>query len=270
MAVRGLDHFSERLAAFREAFVLIGGTACDLWFLDQGLSFRATRDLDVVLILERLTPAVVESLWQYIEDGQYRIKHRSESGPPVLFRFERPTDPRFPHMIELFCRANIDIDRSPGQQIVPIRMDNARSLSAILLNESYYRFLLDHCRVSRGVQAADGVALIPLKARAWLDLTVRKAQGETVKESDINKHRNDVFRLAATLPATPLKRLPMMIANDVNAFLDRFPLEHADWAGILQAVRATVGGTIDSGALITAIRICFSLSEDVSSIDNGV
>ena len=57
MAVRGLDLFSERFSEFRDALILIGGAACDLWFGDQNLEFRTTKDLDIVLVLERLAAA---------------------------------------------------------------------------------------------------------------------------------------------------------------------------------------------------------------------
>lgn len=32
MAVKGLDRFIEYLSGHRDAFVLIGGSACDIWF----------------------------------------------------------------------------------------------------------------------------------------------------------------------------------------------------------------------------------------------
>ena len=36
--------------------VLIGGAACDILFESNEVNFRATRDLDMVLIIEALTP----------------------------------------------------------------------------------------------------------------------------------------------------------------------------------------------------------------------
>lgn len=200
MAVRGLELFSERFTEYRDAFVLIGGAACDLWFSDQNLRFRATKDLDIVLILDRLNPAFIRALEQFVDEGQYEYRFRNEDAQANLYRFEKPADMRFPHMLEFFSRLPEDMDLFPNQHIVPIRMDDAASLSAILLNNAYYYFLLNHCRTSRGVQAADGHALIPLKARAWLDLNDRQQNGEEVKGDDIRKHRNDVFRLAVTLP----------------------------------------------------------------------
>ena len=36
--------------------------------------------------------------------------------------------------------------------------------------------------------------LIPFKAKAWMDLTDRRAAGEHVDSKNIKKHKNDVFR----------------------------------------------------------------------------
>ena len=264
MAVKGLDLFSARFADFREAFVLIGGAACDLWFSDQNLAFRATKDLDIVLILERLNPDFVAGFWTFIEDGQYEVRNRNDDGPPVLYRFAKPRNDAFPFMVELFCRQTPGLDLDQGQHIIPVRMEDAQSLSAILLHESYYNFLLAHCRESRGIMAADAMALIPLKARAWLDLTARKAAGEQVKDGDIKKHRYDVFRLAVTLPGDPGSPLPSDIAADISAFLDRHPADAADWDAIQQAIRPTVGRAIAPETLISAIRTYYSLRESTS------
>lgn len=50
--VEGLDLFRDRFREFDDAFVLIGGVACHEWFAQQGVEFRATKDLDIVLIVE--------------------------------------------------------------------------------------------------------------------------------------------------------------------------------------------------------------------------
>ena len=264
MAVEGLDLFSERFAAHRSAFILIGGAACELWFSDHNLVFRATKDLDIVLIFEGLNAEFVQQFWAFIHEGEYEAKNRNEDGPPVLYRFARPGKDGFPFMIELFCRETPDLELDPEQHIIPVRMEDAQSLSAILLHESYYNFLLSHCRESRGIMAADGMALIPLKARAWLDLTARKANGEQIKGDDIKKHRNDVFRLAVTLPGDPGEPLPDELGADVTAFLDRHSDDAADWDAIQTAIRPTVGGTIARETLISAIRAYYQLGESTS------
>lgn len=38
--------------------------------------------------------------------------------------------------------------------------------------------------------------LIPFKMKAYLDLSMRKKNGEHVDSKNIKKHKNDVFRLA--------------------------------------------------------------------------
>ncbi len=54
--VKGLDTFRNHFAGYEEQYVLIGGAACDIVFESNDASFRATRDLDMVLIVEALTP----------------------------------------------------------------------------------------------------------------------------------------------------------------------------------------------------------------------
>ena len=54
--VRGLDLFREWFASHADQYVLIGGTAAGLTMEDAGLAFRATKDLDIVLHVEALSP----------------------------------------------------------------------------------------------------------------------------------------------------------------------------------------------------------------------
>ena len=54
--VRGIDTFRRYFAEYEEQYVLIGGAACDILFESNDAAFRATRDLDMVLIIEALTP----------------------------------------------------------------------------------------------------------------------------------------------------------------------------------------------------------------------
>lgn len=71
--VRGLDIFQELFAAYVDQYVLIGGTAATLTMEEAGLEFRATKDLDIVLHVEALTPAFGEAFWKFVEDGGYEI-----------------------------------------------------------------------------------------------------------------------------------------------------------------------------------------------------
>lgn len=48
--------------------------------------------------------------------------------------------------------------------------DGVSSLSVILLNDDYYRFLLEGRTVIDGISILDAEHIIPLKMKAWLDL----------------------------------------------------------------------------------------------------
>ena len=61
--------------------------------------------------------------------------------------------------------------------------------------------------------------MIPLKAKAWLELTERKANGGQVDSKDIRKHKNDVFRLSVLLLPDVILALPGTVMNDLRAFL---------------------------------------------------
>lgn len=72
----GIDIFRERFRDFSGSMVLIGGAACDDWFSRVGLQFRATKDLDVVLLLEAVNPGFVAAMRKFIGDGGYEIRQR--------------------------------------------------------------------------------------------------------------------------------------------------------------------------------------------------
>ncbi len=259
MAIRGLEIFERHFADHEGSFLLIGGAACADWFATQGLSFRATEDLDIVLILDALSRPFVTRLHEFIRSGGYRLRHRSDGGLPILYRFSEPDDKAYPIMLEIFGRKESALMLEEGQQIVPVRIDGADSLSAILLDDDYYEFLLSHHHSTRGIWMANAAALIPLKSRAWLDLSARRTKGEGVDIRNIKKHRNDVFALAATLPTEPTESLPASIASDVNAFLANFPVESSEWEAILKALRDTLGGQFKPETLSNTIRTYYTL-----------
>lgn len=258
--IRGLDLFRERFRDYEESLILIGGAACDDWFTRQGLNFRATKDLDIVLLLEAVNPDFVAAMRQFIDDGDYEIRQRSEDGPPVLYRFEKPADERFPRMLEIFSRLPDGITLANDQTILPILSgDEIHSLSAILVDDAYHTLIREHSEVQDGVSFATVTALVPLKARAWLDLTERKAQGEKINSQDIAKHRSDVFRLAGTLPATQGPELPKTIQDDVAHFLDAFPEDSPAWTAILASLKITLGGNLKPATLREAIQTYFRI-----------
>jgi hypothetical protein len=88
-----------------------------------------------------------------------------------------------------------------------------------LLDESYYEFLHAGKRTVDGLSVIAPERIIPLKARAWLDLTKRKQQGDTVDTKDIRKHRNDIFRLYRIVSPDLRVDIPERVASDMSRFL---------------------------------------------------
>ena len=259
--VRGLDIFRERFQTHRESLVLIGGAACDAWFSRLNMDFRATKDLDIVLILEAVNEDFVTAMRAFIAEGRYEIRQRSDGGAPVLYRFAKPADARFPAMLEIFSRAPEGLSLSADQTIVPIPTgEGAHSLSAILLNPDYHALILQQQETLDGIAFANATALIPLKAKAWLDLSTRRAAGESIDTRDIAKHRADVFRLAATLPGDTRVELSEVIRADLVTFLAAFPAESAEWAAILSSIKNTVGENLAPATLRNAIEAYFALT----------
>lgn len=45
--VTGIDSFKEWFKGSEEQYAIIGGTACDILMMEDGLDFRATKDIQV-------------------------------------------------------------------------------------------------------------------------------------------------------------------------------------------------------------------------------
>ena len=103
---------------------------------------------------------------------------------------------------------------------MPFPIDEAAaSLSAILLDSAYYEFLKNMVRTLGGIPVLDEAAIIPFKARAWLDLSRRRDAGEKIDEKDVCKHRNDVARMLQLLSADAVYPLPPPVHDDMTAFV---------------------------------------------------
>jgi len=192
--VIGLQRFVDHFRGFEDQYILIGGAACDVWLADRGLTFRATKDLDLVLIVEAIRPEFFVRFWEFLRAGHYASLETSTERPQ-FYRFQKPQSDGYPAMIELLTRNILGLP--PGVHLTPIPADeDISSLSAILLDDEYYRYVVASRTEVSGVPIIPASCLIPLKARAWLDLTTRRDAGKSkVKGDDIRKHRNDVFRL---------------------------------------------------------------------------
>ena len=74
----------------------------------------------------------------------------------------------------------------------------------------------------------DAAYLIPFKAKAWMDLTDRKAAEEHVDSKNIKKHKNDVFRLTELIDPTAKIVAPQGVYADIQEFVQRMKKENLD------------------------------------------
>ena len=219
--VRGIEKFKEYFAGYEDNYIIIGGTACDILEENAGLQPRATKDIDIILIVEALTADFVKRFWEFIKAGQYETRQRG-NGKHEYFRFLKPQATDFPFQIEIFARKPDVLEIAGDVRLTPIPVDeDLSSLSAILMNDDYYHFTLEHSIIEDSIRLANIESLIVLKAKAFMDLSDRKANGETIDENNIRKHKNDIFRLATMLTEMDNFILPIDIQDDMNNFCQK-------------------------------------------------
>lgn len=216
--VAGLDIFKQYFEDDTDKYVLIGGAACDTVFTSNDAVFRVTKDLDMVLIVEALTPEFGEKLWKFVDVGGYKNRNTS-SGKPQFFRFTEPNNPEFPKMIELFARTEFEL-REPDV-LTPIHIDDdIASLSGILLDEDYYSLLLRGRTVIDGLSVLRPEYLILFKAKAYMDLKAKREQGDTtIHSSEYKKHKRDVLRIAVEMAMERTDDLPASVLQDIANFI---------------------------------------------------
>lgn len=226
--VRGLDKFAEYFRNYAENYIIVGGMACLVAMGDVGLSFRATKDIDMIITVEELAHDFGERFWQFVNEGQYEI-YRNKEGGSQFFRFENPKVEDFPYMIELFSRKQDIFAGDRQSTFIPIVVDNEiSSLSAILLDENYYAFLKSGREIINGISILKPTHLIAFKARAFIDLTERNEKGTHVDSRDLKKHKNDVFRLVQLLTGNENIDVPALVKEDMVKFFDLIDNEKID------------------------------------------
>lgn len=251
--VNGFTKFKEKFQGFENQYVIIGGTACDLLMENEELPFRATKDIDIVLIVESITAQFGKKFWEYIKEAGYEHINKS-TGEAQFYRFSSPKSKEYPYMIEIFSRNPDYIILKDDALITPLPIDEeVSSLSAILLNKDYYELLKKGQTVIDGIPVLNPTCLIPFKAKAWLDLRRRKSNGENVDSKNIKKHKNDVFRLAQLITANTKQTISYEVAKDMNEFLKEMADEEVDLK--LLGIREK-----DKQTIINMLYSCYGLN----------
>lgn len=224
--VKGIEKFKEHFGAYKDNYVIIGGTACEVHEDAAGQKPRATKDIDMILIIEALSHDFVAEFWKFIKTAQYednQVGEKGEEPKQQYYRFNKPSNSEYPAQIELFSRSLNVFELPADIHITPIPTDaDLSSLSAILLDNDYYNYTIEHSMVEDDVHISKIESLIALKCKAYLEMRKRKEETGEGDEKHIRKHRNDVFRLVASIVSGEQTfGLPEKLFIDVSLFCEQ-------------------------------------------------
>ena len=138
------------------------------------------------MIVENISEEFGKAFWEFIKEANY---NGIETGEPQrqFYRFKKPEDTTYPQMIELFS-GTPDIQLLPEANLTPMHIsDDVSSLSAILLNDDYYDFLLSGRQILDGFSVLGEKHLIPFKVKVWCELSTRRKEGEEGHSKHIRK-----------------------------------------------------------------------------------
>lgn len=234
--VNGLSLFKERFQSFNDCYTVIGGAACSVLMENAALGFRATQDIDMILLVEsRQFNEFAEQLLKFIDDGGYECEER-KNGSKRLYRFINPKIAGYPTMIELFSKNALDM--KGNRRITYVKTDKDPSgLSAMLLSDEYYNLAMEGREKIDDVWTLQASYLIPLKMHAWINLSKDLQKGKAIDENDLLKHKYDVFRLLLLLSGETRVTCNARIRKDITAFIESMKNEDlpaesifGDWA----------------------------------------
>jgi hypothetical protein len=254
--VKGLDRLRSYFEHYEENYIIIGGTACEIRLESKGIDFRATKDIDMLLIIEAIDKEFLEQFWQFIRDGEYANRNIDQQ-ERKFFRFTNPQAEDFPIIVELFSRKPDGIILPEDFHLTPIPTDEElSSLSAMLLHDEYYNFTLKNCDIQEGLMVANELALIALKAKAYLNNRQRKLEGQVIREDDVTKHRKDVLKLVVTLTGNEEANAPDVIKEDIHSYINVLNEEQPDIKGMAKELGL---GTLSLKDILNQLATIFQL-----------
>lgn len=241
--VPGFGRFLKYMEPFADRFIVIGGTAI-MFIKDEGdvvlgMNGRATHDIDLIVVSERVDAEFVAAFEQLVCDGGYN-GYYDRDNHPHYYRFERTAnDGQFPQKLEL-------LTKDPFPEKMDFRYASLAQgvddyLSAMVLDPEYYRFALTHSRETHGLRALSREGLIVLKAYAAMNhLRDSREENDAHKKgvsfSNYKKHRKDVFLLTAGLVGGEYIEVPQSIKHDLQKFYD----EHHPGLEVLSDVAKSI------------------------------
>lgn len=113
--VRGIDKFREFFTGYEGNYVIIGGTACEMYEEIYAQTPRATKDIDIILIVEALSSDFAAKFWEFVKTAGYRQRNKGTGNGECrheYYRFKEPGNPDFP--CSIFILSYISAIASPS------------------------------------------------------------------------------------------------------------------------------------------------------------
>lgn len=215
-----------------DKYVFIGGTALMLLSRDADFGeIRATRDYDIVLLVKDSVGnrELFQRMWEYIDEGEYKV-FKTKEGAPQYYRFTEPSNTDdFPVQLEFFSNAP-EFIAGNEERFTPLHVaDDIQSLSSIIMDDTYYNFIVKQRRRIQDVISVTELGLIALKARAYNDLLERKEIDPRISSKNIDKHKKDIARVLDFISPVEICDLSEYseIQNDLKKFIVNLEKEHS-------------------------------------------
>lgn len=251
--VRGYERFARHFADFADQFIIIGGTAVQLIRGDDAPHPRTTRDIDLLIVSEKMSHEFAAAFHAFLSAGGYRC-YISREGHPRFYRFLAPRGGDYPEMIELLSSSPFAGDSG----FMPLQDVPSASMSAIVLDREYYECARANRVLENGMPCLSREALVVFKTAAYLNLLEEYRQtGDPLRLHDTKKHRRDVFTLVREAPPNVSMDVTASIRARLHDFIEIFPAGSPEWPGILMAIGADPFG--NPQPLIDGFRRMFNL-----------
>lgn len=250
--MQGGDFLTDYMQEYSDDYILIGGNACALNFEDNGATFRATIDLDIVLITESTNDHFYLHLWGFLLEHNYQGKvFKGSNAGGCAYRFILPEEYRndeLPVQIELFSRKPEYFDaalaKKGKEHVTPIHTgETISNLSAILLDDEVYDFILASKLTIKKISTVNLECLFGLKSVAWHSNQKLFDEGKITDLTTVLKHPLDMIRIVSVIPDPQEKQFPAQIFDSISLSHSKF--SDADVRSTLQAAEADIDLTID-------------------------
>ena len=180
-----LMSFKETFREYTDYYTVIGGTACMILMEEASRDFRATKDVDMILIMEDGGKEFCKTFWEYILRGKYTCGWKNSD--PHYYRFTEPA-PGFPSQIESVLLSLGDT--SPYYQIVVDRKNNTDTfeiqveLAEHMLSDTIKTIEDMEAKITEAVHSTLG---IQAKIRLVEPKSLPRSEGKAVRVIDRRK-----------------------------------------------------------------------------------